>query len=367
MVGKYAWLAPLIVFASFLPWSVAAANAAGRSGQVTTVAVPHGGQAVVAKTDSKGNIHLLYDSADGPQYVRSTDNGKTFGHAIAIVDRESRKPGLEFNAWDMAVSPDGRVHVALGTNAWKLKLPQEEWGFYYARLEAKAKSFSPLRNINRKPSEGFSLATDRRGNVTACWLSDKLYANVSHDNGASFGPTVEIDPAFNPCNCCTTSCAYGADGKLAVLYREETDNDRDMYLVLWDQDRNQATRTRVGATPWLVDACPMTYYTISATPEGFLAVWPTRGEIFFARLGDDGSALAAAEMKTPGKCGMRTGVLALNDSAGNTLVAWKNDGQLGWQLYDKQGRASGHAGSAASAGNGAAGVVGKDGRFILFH
>ena len=85
-----------------------------------------------------------------------------------------------------------------------------------------------------------SLAADDKGNVTACWLSDKLYANVSRDNGETFGPNVEIDPRFNPCNCCTTSAAYGEDGRLAVLYREETNNERDMYLVLWDQARGTA-------------------------------------------------------------------------------------------------------------------------------
>jgi len=47
-------------------------------------------------------------------------------------------------------------------------------------------------------------------------------------------------------------------------------------------------------------------------------------------------------------------------------VAWKKDGRTGWQLYDAEGRVSGPAGSAESPGNGVAGVMGKDGRFILF-
>jgi hypothetical protein len=51
---------------------------------------------------------------------------------------------------------------------------------------------------------------------------------------------------------------------------------------------------------------------------------------------------------------------------GGTLVAWKKDGQLGWQLYDGKGEPSGSPGSAKGPGNGIAGAVGKDGRFILF-
>jgi hypothetical protein len=47
-------------------------------------------------------------------------------------------------------------------------------------------------------------------------------------------------------------------------------------------------------------------------------------------------------------------------------VAWKRDGQTGWQMYNTQGEPFGSAGAIESPGNGVAGVVGKDGRFILF-
>ena len=208
-----------------LVFSPPAANADDAAGRVKTISVPDSGRPVVARTDKAGTIHLLSDSDDGPKYAKSSDNGVTFGPAIPVLGAEPRPAGLEYSAWDMAVGKGGRVHVAMGTNAWKLKLPQDEWGFFYAHLEPGATAFSPVRNINHKPSEGFSLAADDKGNVTACWLADKLYANVSHDNGETFAPFAEIDSSFNPCNCCTTSAAYGADGRLAVLYREETGND----------------------------------------------------------------------------------------------------------------------------------------------
>src|SRR3954453_20192497 len=187
------------------------------SGKVTTVAVPGGGKPIVARTDKEGAVHLLFDSGDGPKYAKSTDGGVTFSAAIPVVRGGSQTAGLEYDAWDMAVGKGGRVHVAMGTNAWKLKLPQEEWGYFYASLSPGSSAFTPARNINRKPSEGFSLAADDKRNVTACWLSDKLYANVSRDDGETFGPNVEMNPRFNPCNCCTTSAAYGEDGRLAVF------------------------------------------------------------------------------------------------------------------------------------------------------
>jgi hypothetical protein len=97
-----------------------------------------------------------------------------------------------------------------------------------------------------------------------------------------------------------------------------------------------------------------------------VATWPTKGQIYFAHLDGQGNPSKQAEIKTSGISGMRTGVLALTGSDGSTLVAWKLGGQIGWQLYNVEGEPSGPPGSATSPGNGVAGVVGKDGRFILF-
>ena len=355
----------IFAFMSTMFFCPPATNADDGAGKVTTVSTPESGKPVVARTDKEGAIHLLYDTEQGPKYAKSSDGGRTFGTPISVNRERSRSEGLEYAAWDMAVGKAGRVHVALGTNAWKLKLPPSEWGFFYASLDAGAADFSPVRNINRKPSEGFSLAADDKGSVTACWLSDKLYASVSHDNGETFEPLVEMNTRFDPCNCCTTSAAYGEDGKLAVLYREETRNERDMYLVLWDQVTGQMTRKRVSRTLWKTDACPMTYFTVTQRG-GFVAVWPTRGEIHFASVDDNGDPSPKSEIKTPGRSGMRTGTLALCAPDGITLVAWKKDGETGWQLYDDVGRPSGSPGSFKSSGNGVAGIVGKDSRFILF-
>lgn len=334
--------------------------------RVRTVPVPANGHAMAAKTDAHGTIHLIFDSTEGPQYCSSTDNGKTLSTPIPLVDQASRKPMLEFITWDLAVTDDGAVHVALGNNAWKLKLPKEEWGFFYARRMPGEAAFAPLRNINHKPSEGFSLAVNAKGNVTAVWMADKLYANVSHDGGETFSPAVEIDPVLNPCNCCTTSSVFGADGRVAILYREETNNDRDMYLALWDQQQNKVTRTRVSTTPWKIDACPMTYYSVTRMGDGFVAAWPTKGEIYFARLDSNGNPRSPQEIRTPGSNGMRTGLLTVANAHGDTLVAWKKDNQLGWQTYDDRGRTAGKPGSVSSGGSGVAGVLAKNGDFVLF-
>jgi hypothetical protein len=358
--GRWLWTMALSVGVTLSCQALLAA------GKVTAVAVPAGAKPMAAKTDSKGTIHLVFDTAEGPHYVRSTDDGKTLGRPIALVDSASRKPGLEFITWDMAVAADGAVHVVLGTNAWKLKLPKEEWGYMYTRLLPGAAEFEAIRNLNHKPSEGFSLAVGDDGAVAAVWMADKLFANVSSDGGKTFGPTLAIDPTLDPCNCCTTSAAYAADGRVAVLYREESNNERDMYLGFWDPKTNKATKTRISTTPWKIDSCPMTYYSLVRSGDGFVAAWPTKGEIYFARLDADGSLQAPKEVKTAGQCGMRTGIVGLPIAGGRTLITWKKDNKLGWQLYDARGKTDGLPRYADSIGSGVAVTTTKSGDVVLF-
>ena len=339
------------------------------NGSVRTSPVPEGGQPLAAATGRDGTVHLLFNLAGSPKYARSSDNGKTFALPLPVVSEKPPTPGLQFEGWDMAVDKDGRVHVALSTNAWKLKLPREEWGYYYTNLEPGAKSFAPVRNINGTPSEGYSLAADDKGTVVACWLSGKLYANVSHDGGKTFAPNVEINPAYDPCNCCTTSSIFGADGKLVVLYREKLNNDRDMHMILWDPTQKVSARTRISGSSWKIDACPMTYYAVSRNKDGFTAIWPTKGQIYLAQLdGPRKTFTRRAEIKkTPGKSGRRSGMIALSAPGGNLLAAWRQDDCVKWQLYSQNGQPIGSLDSAKSAGTGVAGVVDTDGRFVLFH
>jgi len=347
--------------------AVVAAQASERVNRVNVIRVPGDAKVVKAQLGADGTLHLLLDAEDGPRYTKSTDGGVSFSAPMTIVDGASQKPGLKFQGEDLAVGTDGRVHVAMSNNAWKLKLPAEEWAFYCVSLAPGANAFSPVRNLNRKPSEGFSLAADERGNVTACFLSGKLFTMVSHDNGQTFGEYAEPNPAWDPCNCCTTAAAYGADGKLAVLYREETNNERDMFVILWDQRAGtKPSRTRTSGTPWKLEGCPMTYFTISRAGAGFVAAWPTKGQVYFARLDKAGVVLPPGEIRTPGTSGMRNGLLALSASDGATLIAWKNKDTLGWQLYDGKSQPAGTSGAGDSPGSGAAGVVLPNGHFILF-
>ena len=345
--------------------AMAGAATAGTTPVVSVVHVPQGGEPMAAQLAPDGIIHLLYNLGEIPYYTKSSDGGASFAPALPVVNQDARKPGLKFDAWSLAVGKAGAVYVAMSTNNWQVKLPNVPVGLVYATLPPGARAFTPVRSLNEKPSEGFAIAADGQGRVAATWLSNKLYANFSTDDGQTFTPNAELDASYDPCNCCTTRSVYNAHSDLAILYREKRNDDRDMYLVIQDPS-GHLTRSRISAAPWHVNACPMTYYALTATKEGYLAAWPTKGDIYFARIDRKGAVLSPGEVKTPGRSGMRTGLVALGGAAGSTLIAWKREGELSWQVYNAEGVPQGAVQSLPSAGKGAAGITDQHGRFILF-
>jgi len=363
-----------IALACSLATSPAAAADPIDARAVVVVATPEEGHPTRALLDADGRIHLLFATPSGPRHSRSgvvtpSASAPEFAASIPVVAVDPARPGLEYSDGDMALGRDGRLFVTMMTNAWKLKLPQEDWGYHLAELAPGAEAFAPVRNVNHRPSEGFSIAADGDGQVVAVWLADRLLANVSADDGRTFGPTVEIDRSFNPCNCCTTATVSCGDGRVAVLYREETGNDRDMHIAFWNPATKESSRQRISTTPWRISTCPMTYYDLRPTPGGFVAAWPNGDDyaVHFARLDAAGRLLTPGEVKTPGRSWHRHGVAAVPAPDGSTLVVWNKDGQIGWQRYDPDAQPVGATGSAATSGKGVAAVALPDNRFVVFH
>jgi hypothetical protein len=139
--------------------------------RVAIVDVPNGGEAVEAKVSARGTIHLLYNFDGIPYYVKSSNHGASFSSPLRVLNEESRRPGLVFSGAVLAVGKGDAVYVALSTNNWQLKLPNVPEGLVYATLTSRTKTFTPVRSLNQRPSEGFSLAADDNGNVAATWLA----------------------------------------------------------------------------------------------------------------------------------------------------------------------------------------------------
>src|SRR6266568_4035193 len=102
-----------ITLGLFLMYSLST-YAVEMTGRVFAIRVPNVSKLVKAQRGADGAIHLLFDAEDIPYYLRSADGGASFSAPIPVVDVATRKPGLKFSGWDIAVGKDGRVHVAMG-------------------------------------------------------------------------------------------------------------------------------------------------------------------------------------------------------------------------------------------------------------
>ena len=57
--------------------------------RVEVVKIPGASNVMKAQRGVDGTIHVVFDAAGGPQYVKSTDGGKTFSAPLALVEPSS--------------------------------------------------------------------------------------------------------------------------------------------------------------------------------------------------------------------------------------------------------------------------------------
>ncbi|MFT5108202.1 MAG: hypothetical protein ACI8XO_004864, partial [Verrucomicrobiales bacterium] len=319
-------------------------------------ALPAGGSVPDAEVDENGVIHVAYLAGGDILYIRSTDEGETFTKPIRVNTEAGFASGGRFRGPDLAIGKNGKVHVIWYNAGYQQKRPHDEWGVMYSRLEKKAMRFEKSRNLNMRPSDNFSLAADSTGRVAVIWMAGEVYATLSDDDGTNFA--VPSDLGVDPCECCGSRATYTGDGRLAVLYRDKTDNLRDTNVATLANGATKWSNRVISETPWPITACPMTGSFLSESKAGVAAAWETDGQVFFRV----GLGAGTREVRAAAK-GQYPVVLS---SGGMTLVAWKQDKQLKWQWFDQQNRAVEPQGShVAGSPDRPAGVVAKSGRMIL--
>ncbi|MFT4550246.1 MAG: CubicO group peptidase (beta-lactamase class C family) [Verrucomicrobiales bacterium] len=318
--------------------------------------LPPGGLVPDAEVDENGVIHVAFLLGGDVLYIQSTDEGQTFSKPVRVNTEAGFASGGQFRGPDLAIGKNGKVHVIWYNAGYQQKRPHNQWGVMYSRLDEKTMRFEKARNLNKLPSDNFSLAADSTGRVAVIWMAGKINATLSADGGTDF--TEPADLGVDPCECCGSRATYARDGSLLVLYRDKTDNLRDTNVATLATGAAKWSNRVISESPWLITSCPMTGSFLGESKAGIAAAWETSGQVFFrVGLGAGTKEIRVAEK------GRYPVVLT---SGGTTLVAWKDDKQLKWQVFDRENRSVGKQGRhTGTHPDRPAGVVAKSGRVIL--
>jgi hypothetical protein len=126
---------------------------------------------------------------------------------------------------------------------------------------------------------------------------------------------------------------------------------------------------------WPINMCPMSSESFTEGPAGVLAAWDTKSQVYFARI-QPAKLAVDAPTAAPGKgVARKHPAMAINQRGEMILVwtegtGWNLGGSLAWQVYDKDGRPIGEAGSRVGAIPvwGLPTVIAEpDGRFTILH
>jgi hypothetical protein len=204
---------------------------------------------------------------------------------------------------------------------------------------------SPALNDERGAArEGLHALAAHGDTVVAAWLDLRdggttLRTRFSRDAGRTWEADRLLyrSPSGSICECCHPSLSVHADGSFKVLFRNERDGHRDMYLV----EASGAAR-KVGQGTWRLAACPMDGGDLTTTPDGsWLSIWRRETTIFLA--GESNREESVGEGRDP----------AVASGPEGTYLAWtgpegvllRRPGAVAPEILDRRGSFAALAGS----------------------
>jgi hypothetical protein len=342
---------------------------AERPTEVTLLRVPDKGIQPQVAVDGKGTVHLIYFSGDPAHgdifYVRSETGGDKFSRPLRVNSGAGSAIAIgNIRGAHLALGKNGRVHVAWnGSDKAEPKGPGNA-PMLYARLNDAGTAFEPQRNLIQSAAVldgGGSLAADGAGNVYVSWHSPPpgvrgegnrcVWVAHSADDGKTFAAAKRAnDEPTGACGCCGMRAFADSKGTVYMLYRAaREDVHRDMYL-LTSADKGEHFRGEK-VHEWQVTTCPMSSEAFAEGGGEVLAAWETDGQVYYCRI-DQATGKRSPPVAAPGRAqGRKHPVVAVN-TRGETLLAWtegmgwSKGGSLGWQVFDKDGKATGPKGRA---------------------
>ena len=349
--------------------------------EITVIRVPGDGIVPDVKVDLNGIVHVVYlkvDSAGNTRpspgkvyYTHSLDGGEKFENPIFIAN--SRGDGLRGPR--LALGRANRIHVLM---------PNAE----YTRLHDNGKRFEPVRKLQKWSfgADGEVIAADGKGKVYVLFHAQsvlgvdgkvnksggeknrRVVLARSINDGLTFSSEIVINTKtpMEVSACCGMAVLTDITGKVHLLYRDATNNRRDMYYTYSSDNGKRFQGNILSQSSWILGICPMTGTSLYGNQKGDLvAGWQTKKQIFLSFLNYSNST-SRRRIKATENEQAEYPVVAVNNQ-GVALIAWREKTQIRWQAFDWTGTPQSPFG-INFGGNGRLSVCTlPDGRFLIVY
>lgn len=239
-------------------------------------------------------VILTYGVGNTIQVARSDDGGKSFSAPIVVSSQGKLSLGMHRGPRVAITAQAIVVSAVVGEKGRGADGDLVAW-----RSTDGGKSWSaPIKvnDVSGAAREGLHSMAAGDNTLFATWLDlrekgTRLYGSVSHDGGATWSNNMLVyqSPSGTICQCCHPTATVSADGKISVMFRNERDGARDLYVVTSaDQGRTFGAAEKLGRGTWMINACPMDGGGLLTTKTGkVVSVWRREKTVYSSGVGTD--------------------------------------------------------------------------------
>lgn len=253
-----------------------------------TITISAFGKQPAVAVDKANTIKVVFGQGEEIFYTTSKDEGKSFTKPQRVGKQPKLALGMTRGP-QIITTRDFTVIAAAAhmgkIMAYRLKNEDTKWS-------------EPINILNKDTTakEGFvALATGKDNNVYAVWLDlrlgnqNNIFSASSADGGKTWSENrlVYKSPGGSVCPCCRPSITADEKGNVYIMFRNEVDGARDMYMAhSKDGGKSFNTARKLGMGTWSLKACPMDGGAVAMNANGKVGTtWRRENSIYYAEPG----------------------------------------------------------------------------------
>lgn len=264
------------------------------------------GKTVTSAFAPNGDLWRVWSQQDNIYYQTSSDNGKNFGIAKAVVIPKEKISARNENRPKIAFDSKKGVYLSWATPREKKYTAD----IRYSYSSDYGKTFSTPITVNDDgllTGHSFNeMVVNDENEVSIVWLDGRLKQRKDANNGSAIfiasGNMTKTTTQFvnqevvnGTCVCCRLAVDYNEQGKLAILWRHiYGDNIREFAITTLGE---QSKPYQVSHDHWKINGCPHQGGALSIAKDNrYHMVWYNQGDkgkgIFYGYSDDAGKSLS---------------------------------------------------------------------------